>query len=87
MPLLPNLGDIPQEQFDRIVAAFPGATGAEKAAAYRRWLTNRLIERVRQSEMARIEAAADAARTNAITSMEQALAQSLPAKAEEPPLA
>jgi hypothetical protein len=54
MPLLPNLGDIPQAQFDRIVAAFPGATNAEKTQAYKDWLTNRLIDRVSVVEQTRL---------------------------------
>jgi len=45
MPDLPTL-TLPQDQFDRVVAAFPGATNADKAAAYKDWLTNRVIERV-----------------------------------------
>lgn len=45
MPTLPT-PDLPQDQFDRVVAAFPGATDEEKAAAYEDWLINRLIERV-----------------------------------------
>lgn len=48
MPLLPNLGDIPQAQFDRIVEAFPGATQAEKSQAYKDWLTNRVVDRVEE---------------------------------------
>jgi hypothetical protein len=45
MPDLPTL-TLAQEHYDRVVAAFPGANLAEKAAAYRVWLTNRLIDRV-----------------------------------------
>lgn len=56
MPVLPNLGDIPQAQFDRIVAAFPGTTGAEKTSAYQAWLTNNLIEFVEKKEQAAIHA-------------------------------
>jgi hypothetical protein len=51
MPQLPNLGDIPQAQFDRIVNAFPGETATEKSQAYRDWLLNRLIDRVAENEM------------------------------------
>lgn len=50
MPLLPNLPDIPQAQFDRIVAAFPGATAAEKSQSYQNWLTNRILEIVESVE-------------------------------------
>ena len=45
MPDLPTISPT-QAQFDRIVAAFPGATNAEKVAAYKSWLTNRLIDHV-----------------------------------------
>jgi hypothetical protein len=60
MPLLPNLGDIPQAQFDKIVAAFPGTTAAEKTQSYKDWLTNRLLDQVEAAEMqkARIAIAA-----------------------------
>ena len=69
MPLLPNLGDIPQAQFDRIVAAFPGTTAAEKTASYQAWLTNRIIEQVEAVE-------ADKAR--------RAIRASLPPRVPEP---
>lgn len=69
MPLLPNLGDIPQAQFDQIVAAFPGATQAEKAQAYRDWLTNRIIDRVQEVKSVQAN---------------QAILASLPARPPEP---
>jgi hypothetical protein len=50
MPILPNLGDIPQAQFDRIVAAFPGTTAQEKTDAYKDWLLNRLLDIVESVE-------------------------------------
>jgi len=50
MPILPNLGDLPQAQFDKIVASFPGATLAEKSDAYKAWLTNRILDRVEERE-------------------------------------
>lgn len=82
MPLLPNLGDIPEAQFNRIVAAFPGATMADKAAAYRRWLTNRLIERVEQAEFRRIDRATMARRD----AIREEWATTLPPSQEEPEL-
>lgn len=54
MPDLPTL-TLSQEHYDRVVAAFPGATGASKATAYNNWLTNQLIDFVRSSEQKKIE--------------------------------
>lgn len=71
MPDLPTLTGLPQAQFDRIVAAFPGATNAEKVQAYKDWLTNRIIDRVGNVEAAKAYAA---------------LESSLPARKPEPPL-
>jgi len=68
MPDLPTL-TLPQDQFDRVVAAFPGATTADKAAAYKDWLTNRLIERVGNVEAQRAV---------------EAIMASLPARRPEP---
>jgi uncharacterized protein (DUF1499 family) len=81
MPLLPNLGDIPQAQFDRIVAVFPGSTATEKADNYRAWLTNRLIDFVEAQEIAKINQQFNAQRQAAITEVRA----SLPARREEPP--
>lgn len=69
MPVLPNLGDIPQAQFDRIVAAFPGTTSAEKTQSYQDWLTNRILDQVTTVEMNRAAAA---------------ISSSLPARRPEP---
>lgn len=69
MPILPNLGDIPQDQFDRIVNAFPGATTAEKTNAYKAWLTNSLIDVVTSVEGYRAR---------------KAIESSLPARVPEP---
>jgi hypothetical protein len=63
-----------------VVAAFPGATLAEKANAYKDWLTNRLIERVQMVESRRIDEAANAQKVIQLA----ALAQSLPPMAVEP---
>jgi hypothetical protein len=70
MPDLPTL-TLPQDQFDRVVAAFPGATNAEKVANYKNWLTNRVIERVGNVEASKAV---------------QAVKASLPPLAPEPPL-
>lgn len=70
MPELPSLGNLPQVQFDKIVASFPGATLAEKAQAYKDWSVNRLIDRVEQVEFYRAQAA---------------IQSSLPARPPEPP--
>lgn len=53
MPTLPTL-DVSQAHFDRLVAAFPGETLADKAAAYRAWLTNALIDHVEAVEAERL---------------------------------
>jgi hypothetical protein len=58
MPTLPGL-DVTQAQYDRIVAAFPGATLAEKAANYKAWLSNNLIDEVERAEARKIEDAAN----------------------------
>lgn len=50
MPQLPSLGDIPQDQFDRIVSSFPGVTAAEKTEAYKNWAINLLIDHVESVE-------------------------------------
>ena len=81
MPDLPTL-TVSQAHFDRLVAAFPGTTGAEKAAAYKAWLTNRLIERVRAVESKRIDEEANAMKIAEL----EALDASLPAPAPEPGL-
>ena len=56
MPDLPTI-TVSQAHFDRLVAAFPGATLAEKSRAYKDWLTNRLIDKVLESEAANVEIA------------------------------
>lgn len=60
MPDLPAL-TLSQAHFDRVVAAFPGATLAEKATAYKAWLTNQLIDRVALVEARRVQQAHAAA--------------------------
>lgn len=45
MPDLPLIS-LSQAHYDRVVAAFPGETPAEKAQAYRDWTINRLIDQV-----------------------------------------
>jgi hypothetical protein len=81
MPDLPTI-TVSQEHFDRLVEVFPGATLAAKADAYKRWLINRLIERVQAVESQRITHEAQLAAAQAM----EDLVASLPPKAEEPPL-
>lgn len=78
MPDLPSM-TLNQNHYDRVVAAFPGATAAEKVAAYRAWLQNRLIERVHTVEAQRIDLAAAIERQ---VELDQ-LAASLPPKVAE----
>lgn len=49
MPDLPVI-TLSQAHYDRVVAAFPGATLAAKAAAYKAWLTGHLIDFVALTE-------------------------------------
>lgn len=55
MPDLPTV-TLTQSQFDRVVAAFPGKTLAEKASAYKAWLVMHLIDYVKTTELAGFEA-------------------------------
>lgn len=80
MPDLPTL-TLSQAHYDRVVQAFPGATLAEKAAAYKNWLTNNLIDFVQTAETAVID---QAAAQNKATQLE-ALRASLPSKLPFPP--
>lgn len=80
MPVLPNLPDIPQVQFDRIVASFPGTTNAEKVQAYQDWLTNRLLDRVEVAETTIITRATEAQKSAAIENIRS----TLPARRPEP---
>lgn len=73
MPDLPAL-TLSQAHFDRVVAAFPGGTLAEKAANYKAWLTGQLIDYVRMVETVRLE---EAARIAIKTQIEEVVA-SLP---------
>jgi bifunctional pyridoxal-dependent enzyme with beta-cystathionase and maltose regulon repressor activities len=57
VPLLPNLGDIPQAQYDLIVQAFPGATAAEKQQNYLNWLTCRILDRVEEFQQLKAQKA------------------------------
>ena len=75
MPDLPTL-TVTQAHFDRLVAAFPGATPAEKAVSYKAWLTNGLIDFVQAVEASRIDEAANTAKAQQLA----ALAASLPPK-------
>lgn len=78
MPNLPAL-DVPQAQYDRLVAAFPGTTPAEKAAAYRAWLTNRLIDYVLAREAVGVEVELQAIREARV----KQIRDSLPARTPE----
>jgi hypothetical protein len=80
MPDLPTL-TLSQAHYDRVVAAFPGATAAQKAEAYNTWLVNRLIERVESVEIQRIQAEAGRQIDAAIAQLKT----SLPAKTQDPP--
>ncbi len=61
MPELPAL-TLSQAHYDRVVAAFPGGTLAQKAAAYKAWLTGNLIDFVHIAESRRIDEAANTAK-------------------------
>lgn len=54
MPALPAV-NLPAEHYDRVVAAFPGETQAEKAESYRAWLTGHLIDFVEQREAEQVD--------------------------------
>lgn len=75
MPDLPSL-TLSQAHYDRVVAAFPGATTADKAAAYKAWLTGNLIDYAATAEARRIDEAANAAKAAKLA----ALAASLPTR-------
>ena len=80
MPDLPAL-TLSQAHYDRVVAAFPGGTLAQKAAAYKAWLTGNLIDFVNATESRRIDEAANTAKAAELA----ALTASLPARPEFPP--
>lgn len=79
MPDLPAI-TVTQTQLDRIVAAFPGTTPVEKAASYRAWLINRLIDRVLQVETAAVEQELRTLRTQKV----QVILDSLPPRPSDP---
>lgn len=72
MPALPTI-NIPQGQFDRVVAAFPGDTLAAKAANYQAWLTGQLIDFVRQAEIRAIDEETNVTRTQRLAAVEAGL--------------
>lgn len=82
MPTLPTL-DVSQAHYDRIVAAFPGATLAEKAANYQAWLINELISEVERLEHERIQTTAN----QQISTAMAAVTASLPPRRDYPPRA
>lgn len=80
MPTLPGL-DLSQAHYDRVVAAFPGSTLAEKAAAYRAWLANKLIEEVMRIEGLALDVELGAEKTRRWKAIEA----SLPPRQAYPP--
>jgi hypothetical protein len=80
MPDLPTL-TLSQAHYDRVVAAFPGATLGAKAAAYNAWLVNNLIDFVEAAEIRTIDAETNAAKIARMT----ALTASLPSHVPYPP--
>lgn len=80
MPTLPTL-TVTQAHYDRIVAAFPGATATDKSVAYQAWLTNNLIDMVESVEAAKIDADAEVLRRAKL----DALVASLPPRQPFPP--
>ena len=80
MPNLPGL-TLSQPHFDRVLAAFPGSTPAQKAEAYEVWLTNHLIDFVEREERNAIIAANRAA----VEQQLKAVSSSLPARRPWPP--
>lgn len=80
MPDLPVI-TLSQAHYDRVVAAFPGATLAAKAAAYKAWLTGHLIDFVALTEARVIDEAANADKAAKVA----ALAASLPTRPPFPP--
>lgn len=72
MPDLPTL-TLSQAHYDRVVAAFPGTTLAEKAANYRNWLTNNLIDFVEVTEVRAIEDTYNAQKTAKIDALRAGL--------------
>lgn len=80
MPDLPAIS-LSEAHFSRVVAAFPGDTAAEKAAAYRAWVLGYLIDFVRAAEVSAHDRAAEAQREAAVA----AIAASLPPRPTFPP--
>lgn len=72
MPTLPTL-TVTQNQYDRIVAAFPGTTLGEKAADYNAWLTGNLIDFVRQAEINVIDVETNALKITRMAEVEASL--------------
>lgn len=59
MPELPSLGNLPQAQFDKIVASFAG-NAFEKEQAFKDWYINRLLDRVEEWEQRKAQFATHA---------------------------
>jgi uncharacterized protein (DUF1499 family) len=77
MPTLPTLSPT-QTQFDRIVAAFPGSTLADKQANYLAWLTNNLIDFVRDVESAAVDQEINTLRAQRLAAVDASLPPRLP---------
>lgn len=80
MPDLPAL-TLSQAHFNRVVAAFPGSTAAQKTAAYRAWLVGHLIDYVHATEARAIDEVHNTAKAAALAD----LAASLPERPTFPP--
>lgn len=77
MPDLPLI-TLSQAHYDRVVAAFPGADLAKKAAAYQAWTINNLIEFVANTEGTRLEQQFAAQKDAAFTAFLATLPPKLP---------
>lgn len=73
MPDLPSPGTVTQAQQDRILAAFPGATNAEKLVEYKALLQRTLRGYVLQKEAEKIDVDNNKAKQEALDAAEAAL--------------
>lgn len=72
MPDLPTV-TVTTTQMNRLIAAFPGATNAEKADAYRAWLKDRLRDYVIRVETRAMDEQHNTAKRSAVQEAETAL--------------
>lgn len=82
MPDLPPL-TLSQAHFDRVVAAFPGTTLAEKSANYKAWLTGQLIDYVFGVEMRVLRAQAEIQTQQKIADLKASLPERPPFSANQ----